>query len=68
MSNTWKCGDRARSAIDGPVMIVTGVSPDSNGRQTVWCSWFDDRHVHNTAGYDAADLEAVEIADLGPPP
>lgn len=48
-------------------MAVTGVSPDRTGRQTVWCAWFDDEHVHNTAGYAAVELEPVEIADLGSP-
>lgn len=68
MSDTFKCGDRVRLKQGGPVMAVTGVSPDSNGRPTVWCAWFDENHVHKTAGYESAELEGVEIAYLGAPP
>jgi len=47
---------------------VTGASDDLNGQPKVWCSWFDDDHQHQTEGYAAEDLVAVELADLGPPP
>lgn len=68
MTASFKSGDRVRLRQGGPVMAVTGVGPDKTGVQTVWCAWFDDNHVHNTAGYIIEDLEAVEIADLGTPP
>ena len=67
MSGTFKCGDRVRLREGDQVMTVTGVSPDSTGIPTVWCAWFNDQNVHNTAGYASAELEAVEIADLGSP-
>ncbi|MDP3175948.1 MAG: DUF2158 domain-containing protein [Phenylobacterium sp.] len=68
MTQTFKCGDRVRLKGGEAVMAVTGVSPDSSGDTKVWCAWFDDTHLHQTAGHPAEALEAVEIAELGPPP
>ncbi|WP_425490437.1 DUF2158 domain-containing protein [Novosphingobium hassiacum] len=45
----FKCGDRVRLSEGGQVMSVTGVGPDSTGRPTVWCAWFNDQNVHNTS-------------------
>lgn len=68
MTDAFKCGDRVRLRQGGPVMAVTGTSPDRTGRPTVWCAWFDDQHRQNTAGFVVSDLEAVQIAELGSPP
>ena len=68
MTPSFKCGDRVALKNGGPVMAVTGASDDLNGQPKVWCSWFDDKHQHQTEGYAAEDLVAVELADLGPPP
>jgi len=68
VTDAFKCGDRVRLKGGGPTMAVTGASPDKAGMPTIWCAWFDDAHVHNTAGYTAEDLKAVELADLGSPP
>ncbi|MGE3301725.1 MAG: YodC family protein [Hyphomonadaceae bacterium] len=68
MAEMFKCGDRVQVKSGGPTMAVTGVSPDRHGVEMVWCAWFNDAHVHQTAGYPAGELKAVEIAELGAPP
>ncbi len=47
---TFKCGDQVRLIQGDQVKTATGVNPKRTGRPTVWCAWFDDDHVHNTAG------------------
>jgi len=68
MPETFKPGDRVRLKDGDVVMAVTGVGPDSYGKLTVWCAWFEDNHLQQTAGFASSSLQAVEIADLGPAP
>ena len=68
MSDSFKPGDRVKLREGDVVMAVTGVGPDRVGALTVWCAWFGADHLQQTAGYPPSALEAVEIADLGPPP
>jgi uncharacterized protein YodC (DUF2158 family) len=52
---TFKKSDVVTLKSGGPKMTVNKVQDDG----TLWCIWFDDKHVQQGAEFDPSDLEIV---------
>lgn len=53
----FKVGDTVRMKSGGPLMTITGVE-NKEGRQMVWCSWFDNTGKESKGYWPAAAVEA----------